>query len=572
MDTINNVSLDLYDYTPIRETLEDNKQQLGAFLSIFGINRLVGRPSQQKTKQQELAVSLLCKEVKKQLEAAAPTEIFQMGTTSYPESKPNLVRHVSEKGWMVNGYTGVLQFTLKKGTKETGRLEQKKDQIKSSETVTMQVETDTVITLNIHSRFDKGNDDLFLLHMFEKGVVSRGSLYQDMQIHGKQISCWDLMLSMVFINQLHDAVKRGLFRQYRDYEYNNPHLRGRIDVARHIRENPIFTGNICYTAREYTADNPINVLILRTYDHLQKRYPALLHDLVAKDEIVRQGILTLQSEVENWQSKSDLDVIRNTQKKIAHSIYREYEPLRQTCHAVLTKMGINLFHHTASDSHTISGILIDMPKLWEHFLYHTIIRDISGLSGPYNQSLNSCFLGGTPRRAIPDYLVPSKSGKSRYSMVLDAKYKDYWGNTLIDKKSDDADAKKKWNESWGKTRNDLFQLLAYQLAFNCKICGVIFPISQDRYDSASQKEKNSVKLLHPVSTHCPDRYFIRIPYVIPKISDPNNYRAEFGAYNSMLKEQLEQFLKPTAKKSSANDDISYTTFYEDDDKDYDEDK
>ena len=52
------------------------------------------------------------------------------------------------------------------------------------------------------------------------------------------------------------------YRQYRTFQYNDPHPRGWLDVARHLRLNPMNNGKCAYAAREYTLDNPVDRLIL----------------------------------------------------------------------------------------------------------------------------------------------------------------------------------------------------------------------------------------------------------------------------------------------------------------------
>ena len=80
----------------------------------------------------------------------------------------------------------------------------------------------------------------------------------------------DLILAIIFAMQIARAYRKGIYRRYRTYENNDSKLKGRIDVARHIRLNPIFNGNIAYSSREYTADNDMNRMILTAYTSLQK--------------------------------------------------------------------------------------------------------------------------------------------------------------------------------------------------------------------------------------------------------------------------------------------------------------
>ena len=89
----------------------------------------------------------------------------------------------------------------------------------------------------------------------------------------------DLILAIIFAMQIARAYRKGIYRRYRTYENNDSKLKGRINVARHIRLNPIFNGNIAYSSREYTADNDMNRMILTAYTSLQKRQPGLMREL-----------------------------------------------------------------------------------------------------------------------------------------------------------------------------------------------------------------------------------------------------------------------------------------------------
>lgn len=88
-----------------------------------------------------------------------------------------------------------------------------------------------------------------------------------------------MILAIIFAMQIARAYRKGIYRRYRTYENNDSKLKGRINVARHIRLNPIFNGNIAYSSREYTADNDMNRMILTAYTSLQKRQPGLMREL-----------------------------------------------------------------------------------------------------------------------------------------------------------------------------------------------------------------------------------------------------------------------------------------------------
>ena len=64
------------------------------------------------------------------------------------------------------------------------------------------------------------------------------------------------------------AYRKGIYKQYCTFEGNDSKVRGKIDIARHIRLNPLFNGKIAYSYREYTINNNTNRLIPVSYTHL----------------------------------------------------------------------------------------------------------------------------------------------------------------------------------------------------------------------------------------------------------------------------------------------------------------
>jgi len=529
-DNMLRIAIDLYDFEPVADAFRDQTvtwsvdigdPQEGPLAPL--LQQVFGKSTE------EDCISSFCREVNALMSVASPTAIYQVNSTDEQENP--VLFSAKTGGWAVKGYAGVLQFDL---IPEPGN----------------SVKHPARITLRIHSRFDKGNNKgLFLMYMFEKGAVARGRLYENMDIIGSQINCWDLMLAVTFTEQLHEAMKKGLFRQYRDYARNDARLRGKIDIARHLRENPVFNGKVSYTAREYTVDNPINILILRAYHHLKSKYPFLLRSLIGSSEVVKQGIRTLEAEVENWQIGTDHAVLLRTKRKVANAVYRAYEPLRKTAHAILTKMGVNVFSQSGGEP--VSGLLINLPALWEEFLYYTAIRDYADLSGPYAQE---SFRVIGVRDVRPDFLIPTlldenpdiDEPEQLYDMVLDAKYKAAWGQTCLS--GTDDDTKKLRNTAWLKVRNDVFQILAYALAFDCRYCGVIFPISAKDFPYQKIKPVS-------VSDFCPDRFFARIPYVIPDVTD-QNFRSEFAKADRKLTRFLNQLRKTTTDQFDAQTELS----------------
>ncbi len=150
-----------------------------------------------------------------------------------------------------------------------------KDQ-KILETVNREIKTGNVIgflgygqeRLTISSRFSNESNDYFLHYLLQKVLhinltsldvaLSRGDrLYQ--------------LLMYLFPKYLQAALRKGLYKEYQRFSHNNSHVKGVIDVGNHIKKNLPFTGNVAYTTREFTYDNPLMQLIRHTIEFMKNQ-------------------------------------------------------------------------------------------------------------------------------------------------------------------------------------------------------------------------------------------------------------------------------------------------------------
>lgn len=151
----------------------------------------------------------------------------------------------------------------------------------------------------LHSRFDKDEQFNFTNYILSKALQFNSRIFPDMRIQRDRDKTLTLLLAVVFVEQIREAFRSGMFRCYQNFENNDSRVRGRIQVERHIRQNPIFNGKISYTYREYTADNAINRIILTAYDHLVHENGAFMRSLLnspknrtVKDFFVQLGNIT----------------------------------------------------------------------------------------------------------------------------------------------------------------------------------------------------------------------------------------------------------------------------------------
>lgn len=125
-------------------------------------------------------------------------------------------------------------------------------------------------TFIITSRFDS-DKNLFTNYILNKAFSMKSIIFPSMNVPLEQNHTMEMLMAIVFIRQMGKAYKKGLFRQYRTYENNDMKVKGKIDISRHIKQNPLFNGRLAYSYREYTADNDINRIILTAYEMISKK-------------------------------------------------------------------------------------------------------------------------------------------------------------------------------------------------------------------------------------------------------------------------------------------------------------
>ena len=213
-----------------------------------------------------------------------------------------------------------------------------------------------------------------------------------------------------------------------------------IDVARHIKKNTPFIGNIAYSQREYSFDNYLMQLIRHTIEYIRKKPYG--HKLLAKvkDEVKQVVDATSSYEAKNLQKV----LIANKKNTVRHAYYHEYRALQRLCILILQ----NEKTQVGTGQRKIYGILFDGAWLWEEYVnslvsgyfYHPMNKGSTGAQ--------RLFAGGIGL-IYPDFI--SKDADKR--VIADAKYKpfDNIGN------------------------KDYLQVLAYMFRFDAKQAFYFYP-------------------------------------------------------------------------------------------------
>ena len=298
--------------------------------------------------------------------------------------------------------------------------------------------------VSIRSRFTQNDSHDYFLHYMLQRVFAINLV--DLKFGTDNESVFDFLIYL-FPAFLKRAMRQGIYKEYQTKNHNDANVKGRIDVARHIRQNIPFAGKIAYTTREYSTDNQVTQLIRHTIDYIAGH--PFSGNILYNDEDTRDAVSRICQATPAYNRNELRHIINSNLRPVRHPYFDEYRNLQRLCLQILRHEEIKYGH---DDSNQIYGILYDGAWLWEEYL-NTVLRDI-GFKHPKNKT------GEGGKRIFADKIGYEKAMPDFYraNMILDAKYKRY---------SD-------WNNI---SRDDRNQLLAYMYLYETENGGLIVPMS-----------------------------------------------------------------------------------------------
>ena len=329
-----------------------------------------------------------------------------------------------------------------------------KDQ-KIFETVNQKIKTGNVIgflgcgqeRLTISSRFSDESNDHFLHYLLHKVLhINLTSLDVALSREDKLYQ----LLMYLFPKYLQAALRKGLYKEYQRFSHNDSHVKGVIDVRNHLKKNLPFTGNIAYTTREFTYDNPLMQLIRHTIEYI-KNQKSIGQGVLDNLSTSRENVAEIVRVTPSYKLADRVKIILGNQSKpIRHAYFNEYRKLQELCLMILNQEK----HGLGYQDQKIHGILFDVSWFWEEYV-HTLLS--KGFLHPRNKEKKGGILvfSDGKRKVYPDFY------NRDLKIVLDAKYK----------KLEDTEK--------GINREDLFQLISYSYILKAEKAGLVFP-SKDK--------------------------------------------------------------------------------------------
>ena len=355
-----------------------------------------------------------------------------------------------------------------------------KDQ-KILETVNQEIKTGNVIgflgcgqeRLTISSRFSDESNDHFLHYLLQKvlninlnsldvGLSQEDRLYQ--------------LLIYLFPKYLQAALRKGLYKEYQRFFHNDSHVKGAVDVGNHLKKNLPFTGNIAYTTREFTYDNPLMQLIRHTIEYI-KNQKSIGQEILDNLLTSRENVAEIVRVTPSYKLADRAKIIRGNQSKpLRHAYFHEYRKLQELCLMILNQEK----HGLGYQEQKIHGIIFDVSWLWEEYVYTLLPKDFIHPRNKDKTDGISVF-SDRERKVFPDFY------HKELKIVLDAKYK----------KLEDTEK--------GINREDLFQLISYSYILKVEKAGLVFPSKQKVVDNEIGKLAGYGALLKKLSIQIPQK-------------------------------------------------------------------
>ena len=353
-----------------------------------------------------------------------------------------------------------------------------KDQ-KIFETVNQKIKTGNVIgflgcgqeRLTISSRFSDESNDHFLHYLLHK-VLHINLTSLDVAL-SREDRLYQLLMYL-FPKYLQAALRKGLYKEYHRFSHNDSHVKGVIDVRNHLKKNLPFTGNIAYTTREFTYDNPLMQLVRHTIEYI-KNQKSIGQGVLDNLSTSRENVAEIVRVTPSYKLADRAKIIRvNQSKPIRHAYFHEYRKLQELCLMILNQEK----HGLGYQDQKIHGILFDVAWLWEEYVHTLLPKDFIHPRNKDKTDGVSVF-SDRKRKVFPDFY------NRELRTVLDAKYK-----------------RLEFTEK-GIKREDLFQLISYSYILKADQAGLVFPSKEKVVDNEIGKLAGYGALLKKWSIQIP---------------------------------------------------------------------
>ena len=303
--------------------------------------------------------------------------------------------------------------------------------------------------VDIISRFAKTDGEDYFLHYMLQRVFAINLF--DIKHTTSSQPIFDFLLYL-FPYFLKKALRQGIYKKYRRFEYNDSNIRGSIDVSRHIKDNIPFRGTVAYSTREHTYDNEVTELIRHTIEYI-KTHPKG-NGVLNCDQETKDAVMTMTQATPTYNTRDRNRIINLNLRPVTHPYYSEYTALQKICLQILRHEALKY----GQEKDKIYGVLFDGAWLWEEYLGTIFAKarlDITHAKNKTGENGIAIYKNGK-KCYYPDFY--RKTDVAKTSFVLDAKYKHLAQDVV------------------NIGRDDLFQMITYMHVLAAQHCALLYPI------------------------------------------------------------------------------------------------
>ena len=325
------------------------------------------------------------------------------------------------------------------------------------------------------------------------------------------------LLIYLFPCFLKRALAQGVFRTYRTLDRNDDHLRGAIDILRHLRLNLPFRGKIAYRTREHSGNNPLIHLIRHTIEALRTDPRGSM--LLQTDESIRMAVRTIVKLTPDFNKKNLPKVIAKNLRPVCHPYYTEFASLQNICMKIL----LHKNNTCGQSANMLDGIVFRPDWLWQEYLAKVLDKAADKFQHGEDNSPD-------PLKSIPLYRDKSRTITPDFfssNIVMDAKYK-----TGVDI------GRKGIPTAPSVNRDDRNQLITYLHVRKADAGFLIYPCNKVEKTTLMFEDGGTGKLYCGSGNHCEDGGLIGfIQFAIPKGA------VSFEDFQSRIRKSEEELLR-----------------------------